>query len=109
MSPFEKHLFICTNRRDASDPRGCCASKGSEEIREFFKSELKKRGLKGRMRANAAGCLDQCAKGPTLVIYPEGTWYHVPTVEDARQILDEHLERGKVVDRLLLFEGKKRE
>lgn len=102
MPHFEKHLFICTNHREASDPRGCCASKGSEAIREYFKNEIKKRGLKGRIRANAAGCLDQCAKGPAVVIYPEGVWYQVSTLKDAERILEDHLEKGKIVDDLLL-------
>ena len=102
MPPFEKHIFICTNERESSDPRGCCHSKGSEEIREFFKEELKKRGLANKIRANTAGCLDFCAKGPTVVIYPDAVWYQVPTIEDAREIIDSHLEKGKKVERLLI-------
>jgi len=100
MPPFEKHIFICTNKRDPSDPRGCCMDKGSEQIKEYFKAELKKRGLKGRMRANAAGCLDHCAAGPTVVIYPEGVWYRVGTIEEAREIVEQHLLGGKIVERL---------
>jgi (2Fe-2S) ferredoxin len=103
MPPFQKHIFICTNRRDPSDPRGCCAAKGSEEIRDYFKQEIKKRGLQGKMRANAAGCLDNCAQGPTVVVYPEAIWYRVPTLEDAREIIEKHLEKGEVVDRLRLY------
>jgi (2Fe-2S) ferredoxin len=103
MPPFQKHIFICVNRRDPSDPRGCCAAKGSEAIRDYFKAEIKKRGLQGKMRANAAGCLDNCSAGPTVVVYPEGIWYRVPTVEDAREIIERHLENGEVVDRLRLY------
>jgi len=102
MAFFEKHIFVCTNHRDPSDPRGCCASKGSEAIRDYFKQEIKKRGLQGKMRANAAGCLDQCARGPTVVVYPEGVWYRVLTTEDAREILESHLLGGVVVERLRL-------
>jgi len=100
MPHFEKHVFICTNRRDPGNPKGCCAEKGSEEIREFFKKELHERKLKGRIRANAAGCLDQCAKGPAVVVYPEQVWYTVPTVEDAREIVEQHLVGGVPVERL---------
>ena|SRR3990167_5183877 len=103
MPPFEKHIFICTKKRDPSDPTGCCALKNSEAICEFFKSELKKRGLNKKMRANASGCLDHCAKGPTVVIYPDGIWYQVPTIEDAKEIIDSHLEKGKKVERLLIY------
>ncbi len=103
MPPFEKHIFVCTNQRDASDPRGCCAAKGSEEIREFFKSEIKRRGLKSKIRANTAGCLDHCAKGPTVVIYPEGVWYRVETLADAQEVFDKHVEKGEIVERLLIW------
>ena len=60
---FEKHVFICVNRRAPGNPKGDCASKGGEEVREAFKRLLHEKGLKGRIRANAAGCLDQCARG----------------------------------------------
>lgn len=99
---LERHVFICTNRRDPGNPKGSCAEKGSESIREFFKKELAERGLKGRMRANASGCLDQCAHGPTVVVYPEQVWYRVPTVEDAREIIESHLIGGRAVERLLI-------
>ena len=100
MPSLEKHIFICTNRREPGNPKGCCAEKGSEELREFFKKELAERGLKSRIRANAAGCLDQCAKGPAIVIYPEQVWYTCPTVEDAREILEKHVIAGQPVERL---------
>ena len=53
-----------------------------------------------KIRANAAGCLDQCAKGPAVVIYPEQTWYTCPTVEDAKEILESHVIGGVPVERL---------
>ena len=56
------------------------ASKGSEEVRDAFKRLLHEKGLKGRMRANAAGCLDQCSRGVTVVVYPEQVWYGAVTV-----------------------------
>ncbi len=102
MPHYEKHVFICTNRRDPGNPKGDCASKGSEAIREAFKKGLHERGLKGRMRANAAGCLDQCAYGPTVVVYPEQVWYTVPTPADAEEIIEKHLVGGVPVERLLM-------
>src|SRR5437763_11000121 len=102
MPHYEKHIFICTNRRDPGNPKGDCASKGSEAIREAFKKGLHDRGLKGRMRANAAGCLDQCAYGPTVVVYPEQVWYTVPTPADAEEIIEKHLVGGVPVERLLM-------
>ena len=87
--PFQRHLFVCTNRRPDGHPKGCCATKGSEEIRAAFKTELEKRGIKGRMRANAAGCLDTCAFGPSVVVYPEGVWYGGVKLEDVPVIVEE--------------------
>jgi (2Fe-2S) ferredoxin len=108
MPHYEKHVFICTNRREPGNPKGCCAEKGSEAIRETFKRILHEKGLKGRMRANAAGCLDQCAYGPTVVVYPEQVWYTVPTPADAEEIIEQHLIGGKPVERLLLKTAKER-
>jgi len=99
---FEKHVFICTNRRDPSNPKGSCAAKGSEAVREEFKKQIYDRGLKGRMRANAAGCLDQCENGCTVVVYPEQVWYGGVTVDDVAEIVERHIVHGEVVERLLM-------
>jgi (2Fe-2S) ferredoxin len=106
--PYTRHVFVCTNRRPEGDPRGCCAAKGSEEVRALFKEELEKRGLKGRVRANAAGCLDTCALGVSVVVYPEGVWYGRVTKEDVPLIVEEHLIGGRPVERLRMpFDRKK--
>jgi len=97
---FERHIFVCTNQRPPKDPRGCCGAKGSEALRLIFKDELKKAGLKGKVRANAAGCLDYCAMGPTVVIYPEGVWYFIDTPDDVRELVQRHILKGEIVDRL---------
>jgi (2Fe-2S) ferredoxin len=107
--PFQRHVFVCTNRRPDGHPKGCCATKGSEEIRAAFKTELEKRGIKGQMRANAAGCLDTCALGVSVVIYPEGVWYGGVKLEDVPTIVEEHLIGGKPVERLLMPFAKKKE
>lgn len=100
MAHFDRHVFICTNRRDPQNPKGSCAHKGAEGICEAFKKGLISAGLKGRMRANSSGCLDQCQHGPTVVVYPEQVWYTVPTAEDAEEIIREHLVQGRPVERL---------
>jgi (2Fe-2S) ferredoxin len=100
--PFQRHVFICVNKRPPENPKGCCADKGGEEVRERFKIELDKRGLKGAMRANAAGCLDMCSFGVTVVVYPEGVWYGRVKPDDVTEIIESHLIGGQVVERLLL-------
>ncbi|TWT44278.1 Ferredoxin, 2Fe-2S [Phycisphaerae bacterium RAS1] len=105
MPRFERHIFVCGNKRDAGHPRGCCTDKGSEAIREALKTELEKRGMKGRIRANHAGCLDQCEHGPTLVVYPDGVWYGFVKREDVAEIVEKHLIGGEPVQRLMLPDG----
>jgi (2Fe-2S) ferredoxin len=102
MAKFEKHIFICTNQRDASSPRGCCNPSGQGELQKQFKEKLKARGLDRRFRANKAGCLDQCEHGPNLVIYPEAVWYGGVSAADLDEIIDSHLVGGKPVVRLML-------
>lgn len=102
MSKFEKHIFVCTNRRPDGHPRGCCAEKGSEALRDLFKRELEKRGLRGKVRANAAGCLDQCEHGVSVVVYPDSVWYSIRKPEDVLEIIDRHIVNGQVVERLLM-------
>ena len=97
---YDKHVFICTNRRDPGNPKGSCAEKGSEAVRDEFKRLLHERGLKGRIRANAAGCLDQCSRGATVVVYPEQVWYGGVKVDDVREIIEDHLIGGVPVERL---------
>ncbi len=97
---FEKHVFICTNRRDADNPKGSCAPKGAEEVKDEFKRLMHERGLKKRMRANASGCLDQCSHGVTIVVYPEQVWYGGVTAADVPEIVQSHLVDGVPVDRL---------
>lgn len=100
MPNFTHHIFVCENVRDSSDERGCCAAKGSAEIREAFKQEIKKHGRKGVVRANKSGCLDQCELGPAVVVYPEGVWYGHVAKEDVPEIFESHIIGGKPVERL---------
>ena len=100
MSKFEKHIFVCTNQRDSGHPRGCCDPNASGELHKLFKTAVAKRGLKGRVRANKAGCLDQCEHGPNVVVYPEAVWYGGVTAADVDEIVDEHIVGGKPVERL---------
>jgi (2Fe-2S) ferredoxin len=99
---FAHHVFVCTNRRPDDDPRGSCACKGSEEVRAALKDETRRRGLKGKVRVNASGCLDACADGPSIVVYPEGVWYGHVTPADVPEIVESHLVNGCPVERLRL-------
>ena len=102
MPSFQRHVFVCVNERPADDPRGCCMAKGGMEVRDRLKAELKARGLAKIVRANNAGCLDQCARGVSVVVYPEQVWYGGVTVDDVPEIVEKHLIGGEVVERLLM-------
>lgn len=102
MPPYERHLFVCQNQRDAADPRGCCAEKGAEAVRVRLRELAKGAGLAKRVRINAAGCLDQCAHGVAIVVYPDGIWYGAVTVDDVDEIFQSHVVQGQPVERLRL-------
>ena len=105
MAPFDRHLFVCINQRTPGHARGCCNPDGSERLHRAFKRALADRGLKGRVRANRAGCLDQCEHGPTVVVYPDGVWYGGVTEADVDEIVETHLIGGRPVDRLRLADA----
>ena len=101
---YRCHVFCCTNVRPKEHPRGSCARKGSEKLRDFMKTTAKEMGLKD-VRVNAAGCLDRCELGATMVIYPEGVWYRYDTEADVKEILETHVRDGGRVTRLMLKPG----
>ena len=102
MGGFKHHIFVCINQRPKGDPRGCCADLGSVDLHGFFKKEVERLGLKGIIRANKAGCLDHCEYGPSIVIYPEGVWYWAGSKEDVTEIMERHIIKGELVERLLM-------
>jgi len=100
MTHFEKHLFICENKRPDGE-RTCCSNKNSPEIRAKFKQLIKDHDLKGTVRANAAGCLDQCETGVTIVVYPEEVWYSHVQLDDVDEIFEQHILHNQPVTRLM--------
>jgi (2Fe-2S) ferredoxin len=102
MPSFARHVFVCINERAPDHPRGSCKLRGGVDVRDRLKSELKARGLATAIRANNAGCLDQCERGVTVVVYPEQVWYGGVTVDDIPEIVEQHLLHGRVVERLLM-------
>ncbi len=102
MTRLQRHIFVCVNERPPEDARGCCLAKGSEQVRALLKDKLKARGIAKIVRANAAGCLDQCATGITVVVYPEAVWYGGVTAADVDEIIERHVLKGEIVERLLI-------
>lgn len=100
---FDAHVFVCCNRRPEGHPRGSCAARGSEWLRDYMKARAKELGLR-RVRINTSGCLDRCELGPCVVIYPEGVWYRVGSPDEVDAVLERHVRDGGRVPQLMLAE-----
>jgi len=100
VSYYHYHVFFCINQRE--DGRDCCQRFDASRLRDYAKRRCKELGLtgKGGVRINTAGCLDRCAEGPVIVVYPEAVWYTYLDESDIDEILTEHLQHGRVVERL---------
>jgi len=100
MSYYQRHVFFCTNRRE--DGGACCADHGAQAMRDYAKKRCKELGIHGagKVRINSAGCFDRCSEGPVIVVYPEAVWYTYVDRDDIDEIIHEHLQNGRVVERL---------
>lgn len=101
-SYFKHHVFFCLNQREAPDV--CCSNHQAQDAWKHCKTQVKALGLNGAggVRVNQAGCLDRCAGGPVLVVYPEAVWYTYVDKSDIDEIVQSHLQQGQVVERLRL-------
>ena len=97
---YSRHVFFCCNQRDGE--RVCCNDKGASGMRDYAKKRVKELGLsgEGKVRINQAGCLDRCEEGPVIVVYPEAVWYTYVDRADIDEIIEEHVNHGRVVERL---------
>ncbi len=91
MGQYKYHVFVCTSG-------GTCPSQGADAVHATLKRGVADAGLKGIVRVNHAGCMNQCGHGPMVVVYPEDVWYHHVDVYGAERILRDHLIGGSVVD-----------
>ena len=100
MSYYERHVFFCCNQR--KEGAACCNNHGASDIRDYAKAKVKELKLsgEGKIRVNSAGCMDRCDEGPVMVVYPEAVWYTYVDREDIDEIVHEHLQNGRVVERL---------
>ncbi len=102
MSYYQRHIFFCLNQRINGED--CCADRGAKAGFDHCKTKVAAAGLNGpgQVRVNKAGCLDRCAGGPVAVVYPEGVWYTFVDNADIDEIVERHLVKGEVVERLVL-------
>lgn len=100
MSYYQHHVFFCVNQRNNGER--CCNDCGAQTVRDYAKAKIKALKLDGKekIRINNAGCLDRCAEGPVIVVYPEAVWYTYVDEEDIDEIIESHLQNGRIVERL---------
>ena len=87
---LEKLILVCLNERE--EGRASCLPRGAAEVHARLKGWVRERGLSARVRVSKSGCLDQCARGVTVVVLPEFCWYGGVTLEDVDRIIADHLE-----------------
>jgi (2Fe-2S) ferredoxin len=102
MSFYQHHVFVCCNQREGG--KQCCNDHGSTEMLDYAKARMKELKLAGpgKARINMAGCMDRCENGPVIAVYPEGVWYTYIDKQDIDEIISEHLQNGRIVERLLI-------
>src|SRR6266513_4270054 len=105
-APIRHHVFVCTGKS--------CSARDSAEVRDAFERELKARGIlfgreakgknpKGSVVLTECASVGFCAIGAAVMIYPDGVWYAQVRVTDVREIIEEHLLQGRVLQRLALM------
>ena len=91
-----RHVLLCTTN--------CCGE--GEETARHMTQRLREEGLARRsVHFSEADCLGVCTGGPTMVVYPDGTWYGDVTPENADRIIEEHLKGGRKVEDLITIEA----
>jgi len=90
---IRSHVLICGGTG--------CTSSGSVAIQEAFESNIEANGLSEEVKVVQTGCFGLCALGPVVIVYPDGTFYSRVTPEDVKEIVEEHLLKGRKVERLI--------
>ncbi len=83
-----------------------CTSSGSKKVQEAFAENIKSFDLEDEIKLVQTGCFGLCALGPVVIVYPDGTFYSQVKPEDVPEIVEEHLLKGRVVERLVYNDSK---
>ncbi len=103
MGKPEKHIFVCSSSRINGQQKGFCHSKDAVGLVGTITEELMERGLSSEVMVTNTGCLAICEKGPIVIVYPDNIWYGEVTEDDIEEILDQHIENGVPVERLMIY------
>lgn len=96
MEHIRAHVLICAGTG--------CASSGSKRVEAALRQELAERGLDKEIKIVETGCHGFCEMGPLVIVYPEGVFYVRVQEEDVPDIVENHLYKGRIVERLLYKE-----
>lgn len=106
-APIKRQVFVCTGK-------SCSAVGGEQVMAEFDRilveknlrqgKESKGRNPLGEIVLTKCGSIGFCSIGTAVMVYPDGTMYGQVQPEDVTEIVEEHLGKGKVVERLALME-----
>lgn len=93
MDIYRAHVLVCGGTG--------CTSSNSAKIKQELEAQINKNNLDKEVKVVTTGCFGLCARGPIVVVYPEGAMYYMVQVEDVKEIVEEHLLKGRIVKRLL--------
>ncbi|MCX5682523.1 MAG: SLBB domain-containing protein, partial [Planctomycetota bacterium] len=93
MNGVRTHILVCTGA-------GCIAS-GALEVSDAIRKNLSRRGLEDEVKVVETGCLGPCVVGPVAAVYPDGVFYQNVKVDDVEDIVEQHILKGRVVERLV--------
>lgn len=83
--PFKRIVFVCVNKRDNGE--ACCSDRSSQLILDKLKERVKELGLAGKIRVSKSGCQDVCARGPSVMVFPDNVWFHEVSPNDIDELL----------------------
>lgn len=106
VADIQYHVFVCTGKS--------CSANDSAEVKNAFERELKQRGLQygkvskgcspnGTVVLTECGSVGFCAVGAAVIVYPDGIWYAQVRAADVPEIIEEHIVKGRPVERLALL------
>ena len=101
MNLVRAHILVCGGTG--------CTSSGSEKLISEFETQLSRVGMADEVKVVKTGCFGLCALGPIVIVYPEGAFYSRITPENVKEIVDEHIVKGRIVKHLLYDESVKEE
>ncbi len=99
MEPFRYHVYACQQEKPGTS-LPCCSARGSAAVLEALRKEIAAQGLADVVQVTTCGSLGMCERGPNMVVYPEGVWYSGVQVADVPELVREHFQNGRAVERL---------